>query len=253
VSLPRDAAVILPARRASSRLPDKLLLAESGQPLLAHTIQQCLRAEQARVIAAVDCLELAEVAEAAGAEVVMTDPDLASGSDRVWAAVQAQADLRWIINVQGDEPEIDPEVIGMLLDRLRSGAQVATLCAPLADEHFADPACVKVVRGTGGQALYFSRSAIPYPRNPAVSSAQPRLHVGVYAYTREALARFAVAAPTPLEQCEGLEQLRFLEHGVSIEVLDCAHSFPGIDTRSDYDAFLRRLSPPHAPSSSAPR
>lgn len=246
-----DAAIILPARRASSRLPEKLLLAESGKPLLAHTLERCLELQgECRVIAAVDCEELAEVARATGAEVVLTDPELASGSDRVWAAAQAHDELRYLVNVQGDEPEIDISAVRRVLDALRNGAAVVTLAAPLPDGALDDPAAVKLVRDGLGDALYFSRAPIPFARREDVPGAEPLLHIGVYGYTREALASFAAALPTPLEKCESLEQLRFLERGVSVRVLDCAHSFPGIDTREDYDAFLRRVAPPSSVSDS---
>lgn len=250
----QQAAIVLPARRASSRLPEKLLLAESGRPLLAHTLARCLTlAPAVRVVAAVDCEELAEVARAAGAEAVLTDPDLPSGSDRVWAAVQAMPELQHVVNVQGDEPEIEADAIRAVFAALRAGAAVATLAAPLAATSFADPACVKLVRALDGRALYFSRAPIPHPRNDLGEAGRPRLHVGVYGYTRAALADFAAAAPTPLERTEGLEQLRFLERGVPIQVVDWPHAFPGIDTREDYDAFLRRQSPPTASPSNAPR
>jgi 3-deoxy-manno-octulosonate cytidylyltransferase (CMP-KDO synthetase) len=240
-----DAAILLPARRASSRLPEKLLLAESGKALFAHTLERCLElGQEIRVIAAVDCEELAVVARAAGAEVVLTDPALASGSDRVWAAAQAHEELRFLVNVQGDEPEIEVDAIRRVLDALRNGAEVATLAAPLPPGALNDPAAVKVVRNNLGDALYFSRAAIPYARHAGVAGAEPLLHVGVYGYRRAALASFAAARPTPLELCEGLEQLRFLERGVAVRVLDCPQAYPGIDTREDYDAFLRRVAPP---------
>lgn len=232
--------VVVPARAASTRLPGKLLLAESGRPLLAHTLERCLAARRpARVVAAVDCEELAEAARAAGAEAVLTDPDLPSGSDRVWAAAQALPDAARLVNVQGDEAEIEPEAVDAVCAALEEGAEAVTLSAPLPDEAFGDPAAVKVVTALDGRALYFSRAPIPHPRT--AGAAAPRLHVGVYGYARATLAAFAGWAPTPLERAEGLEQLRLLEHGVALRVLEWSHAFLGIDTRKDYDAFLRRL------------
>ena len=185
---PGDAAILLPARRASSRLPEKLLLAESGRPLLAHTLERCLElADELRVIAAVDCEELAAIAQAAGAEAVLTDPALPSGSDRVWAAAQAHPELAYLINVQGDEPEVDVAAVRRVLEALRAGAEVATLAAPLPPGKLDDPAAVKVVTDQQGDALYFSRAAIPYARQTDVPGAAPRLHVGVYGYSRAAL------------------------------------------------------------------
>jgi len=235
-----QAFVVVPARRAATRLPDKLRLDESGQPLLAHTLRRCLASRRAdRVLAAVDGEELAEVARAAGAEAVLTDPELPSGSDRVWAAVQRFPEAGRIVNVQGDEPEMDPAAIDQLFDALAGGAEVATLAAPWpAQTPHQDAAAVKAVRAEDGRALYFSRAPIPHPRN--AGGAVPLLHLGVYAYTRAALAAFASSPPSPLERTEGLEQLRFLERGTPVQLLEWPHAFPGIDTRADYDAFLQR-------------
>lgn len=231
--------VVVPARRASTRLPNKLLLAESGQPLLAHTLQQCLAAKLPnQVIAAVDDPDLAQAARAAGAKAVLTDPDLPSGTDRMWAAAQSYPDAEFLVNVQGDEAEIEPAAIDAVCQALLEGADAVTLSAPLAADACADPAAVKVVTALNGNALYFSRAAIPHPRNPSGSPA--RLHVGVYGYRRKTLQSFASWAPTPLEQTESLEQLRLLEHGVALRVLEWSRAFAGIDTRSDYDAFLER-------------
>jgi len=231
--------VVVPARRASTRLPNKLLLEESGQPLLTHTLQQCLAASiPGQVIAAVDDPALADAARAAGAEAVLTDPDLPSGTDRMWAAAQAFPGAEFLVNVQGDEAEIEPSAIDAVCQALLDGEEAVTLSAPLAEEAFVDTAAVKVVTDLNGRALYFSRAAIPHPRSHTGHS--PRLHVGVYGYSRQTLNNFASWAPTPLEQTEGLEQLRLLEHGVALRVLEWSRAFAGIDTRSDYDAFLER-------------
>ena len=231
--------MVVPARRASTRLPNKLLLEESGQPLLAHTLHQCLAAKlPGLVIAAVDDPELATAARNAGAEAVFTDPDLPSGTDRMWAAAQAFPDAEYLVNVQGDEAEIEPAAIDAVCQALLDGADAVTLSAPLCADAFEDPAAVKVVTDLNGRALYFSRAPIPHPRNS--SSCQPRLHIGVYGYRRQTLQSYASWAPTPLEQTESLEQLRLLEHGVALRVLEWSRAFAGIDTRSDYDAFLER-------------
>jgi 3-deoxy-manno-octulosonate cytidylyltransferase (CMP-KDO synthetase) len=205
-------------------------------------LERCLQSKNAnRVIAAVDCPELAEVAQSAGAEAVLTDPNLKSGSDRVHAALQMlDGKVEAVVNVQGDEPEMDPQAIDATFDSLASGAEVVTLCAPLPDSSQLDnPAAVKVVRDLEGRALFFSRSPLPYQRGQ--EQFEPMLHIGLYGYTPEALAQFSAWEPTPLEKSEGLEQLRFLEHGKTIQVLKWHQAFPGIDTREDYDAFLLRL------------
>lgn len=234
------AFVVVPGRGASTRLPRKLFLAESGKPLYAHVLERCLAARgAARVIAAVDGEELAEIARAAGAEPVLTDPALASGTDRVWAAVQGFPEASIVLNVQGDEPEIEPAAVDAVIAAVRGGAEVATLAAPLPPAAFGDPARVKVVVDRRGDALYFSRAPIPHPRF-ADGPAAPRLHLGIYGFQRDALRRFTAWPPSDLERTEGLEQLRLLENGVRIRVLDWPRAASGIDTRADYDAFLLR-------------
>lgn len=240
MSLAERAFVVVPGRGASTRLPRKLFLAESGKPLYAHVLERCLAARGAdRVLAAVDGEELAEIARAAGAEPVLTDPDLASGTDRVWAAVRARHEAAIVLNVQGDEPEIEPEAVDAVIAAVRAGAEAATLAAPLPEGAFDDPARVKVVRDLRGDALYFSRAPIPH-RRFADGPAAPRLHLGIYGFRRETLGRFTSWPPSDLERTEGLEQLRLLEHGVRMRVLDWPRAASGIDTRADYDAFLAR-------------
>jgi len=240
--------VVVPARRASSRLPEKLLLAESGKPLLAYTLDACLRAKLAGgVVAAVDDQALFEIAVAAGAEAVLTDPNLPSGTDRMWAAAQQYPEAEFLVNVQGDEAEIEPEAIDAVCRALAEGCPAVTLSAPLATDAVDDPAAVKVVSALSGDALYFSRAALPFARSPGVIA--PRLHLGVYGYRRDVLEQFAKWKPTPLERAEGLEQLRLLEHGISLRVLEWPHAFAGIDTRKDYDAFLDRRKSPGDPLS----
>jgi len=235
------AVVVVPGRSASTRLPRKMFLAESGLALYAHTLKRVLAARSAdRVLAAVDGPELAEVARAAGAEAVLTDPALNSGTDRVWAAARQLPEAAIILNVQGDEPEIEPGAVDAVIGAVRAGAEVATLAAPMLPGAFEDPARVKVVCDLNGDALYFSRAPIPHPRF-ADGPAAPRLHLGIYGFRRSALERFTSWPTSDLERTEGLEQLRLLEHGVRIRVLHWPHAFSGIDTRADYDAFLSRV------------
>ena len=234
--------VVIPARRQSHRLPDKLLLAESGRPLLAHTIERALQTSADQVLVAVDGPELAKVAEDAGAQSVLTDPALASGSDRVWAAVQGMETQPHVINLQGDEPEMDPAAVDSLFQALDQGAEVATLCAPWPTEvEPNDPAAVKVVFDAKLRALFFSRQAIPH-------EGPHWLHLGVYAYSWSSLSRFATTPPAPLERQERLEQLRFLELNIPIHLVQLSQAFAGIDTRKDYDAFLARITHPSSQS-----
>jgi 3-deoxy-manno-octulosonate cytidylyltransferase (CMP-KDO synthetase) len=166
----------------------------------------------------------------------MTPADCASGTDRIaWAARGWRAAA--VVNVQGDEPLIDPGVIGRIARWLidRPGDPVVTCAAAAAPGELGDPNAVKVVLGTGGTALYFSRAAIPYPRRQDAVGARPLKHLGIYGYQRRALLGLAALAPTPLEIAESLEQLRALEHGIPIRVLIVERASPGVDTAEDLE------------------
>lgn len=181
----------------------------------------------------------------------MTDPEHQSGTDRVAEAARGR-EASMVVNVQGDEPEIDPAAIELLIDVHRRAGRsgmppfASTLVCPFPDDHDPeDPNSVKAVLrqpDTHGvrRALLFSRSRLPYPRSAQVAGAAPLLHLGLYAFTPDALQRFPTMARTPLEQTESLEQLRILEHGEEIAVGEVTQASPGIDTRADYDAFIAR-------------
>ena len=236
------AVAIIPARYASTRLPGKPLLAETGMPLIGHVVEAAARADRLdAVYVATDDERIREAVEAFGGRAVMTRADHASGTDRLAEAAEALglADDDIVVNVQGDEPEIDPGYIDRLVGLLvESGAPMATLAAPLDAEAAASPNHVKVVLAADGTALYFSRARIPYDRDGA--GADYLLHMGIYAYRKRFLAAFAALAPTPLERTERLEQLRALENGHRIAVGVVPAAAPGIDTPDDYAAFVRR-------------
>jgi 3-deoxy-manno-octulosonate cytidylyltransferase (CMP-KDO synthetase) len=234
------AAAILPVRYASTRLPGKALLAETGRPLIQHVWEAVSRARLLDpIIVATDDDRVAQAAAAFGARVEMTDAGHPSGGDRV-AEVAGRLDHELILNVQGDEPEIDPGDLDRLVERLAAGQEdLVTLARPLrADEGqlFADPNVVKVVLDQSGRALYFSRAAIPHGAGPEAALA----HQGVYGWRREALLRFAAAPPVPLEQAERLEQLRALALGMRCGVVLTHHPSLGIDTPDDYARFVER-------------
>lgn len=231
---------VVPARLASSRFPRKVLADATGTPLVQHVVERARRASVNDVLVAADSAEVADALARFGTRVVLTDPDLPSGTDRVAAATRG-TDYDVVVNVQGDEPELDPRVIDAVVAAL-GDADVSTAAAPLAEADAGDANRVKVVVGLVGRALYFSRSPIPFwrDRDPA---ARPnyRLHLGLYAYRPAFLQRFAALPPTPLERAEKLEQLRALEHGFSIAVADVPDAgHGGIDTPEQYAAFVRR-------------
>lgn len=243
----------IPARFASTRLPGKPLLAIAGKPMVQHVVERVRRVpEIARVVVLTDDARIFDAVRAFGGEVELTPADCASGTDRIAFAArnwQAQA----VINVQGDEPLIDPDAVGRLARHLTEHPEeeMATLAAPLPAGRFADPNAVKVVAAQDGRALYFSRAAIPHPRN--VGGVSPLLHVGIYGYRRDVLLRLAELAPSPLERTESLEQLRALEHGITIRVLRL-HSVlaGGVDTAEDLaeaERLLAATSSPHLATS----
>ena len=237
---PPTVAIVIPARYASTRLPAKALLQETGKPLIQHVYEQAKKARAAgRVVIATDHPSIWRAARAFGAEVELTSGDSPTGTDRVAEAARGIPE-EIIINVQGDEPEIDPEDIDGLAALLSEDddAGMATLASPIAQSEAISPDRVKVVRDRRGYALYFSRSPIPYRRN---DTGEVLGHVGIYAYRREVLLGLGAIRPTPLEEAEGLEQLRALETGVRIRVGDARRPAAGIDTREDYDRFVERF------------
>jgi 3-deoxy-manno-octulosonate cytidylyltransferase (CMP-KDO synthetase) len=245
------AIAILPARLGSTRLPRKMLLAETGRCLFEHTARAALASGAfARVVIATDAAEIADAAKAAGLEVIRTSPDHRSGTDRVaeaWELLSAAGERGdVVVNVQGDEPEIDPADLARVLEPFTDpDVEIATLAAPLAtDEEWKSPSVVKVVCDARGTALYFSRAPIPgrgHGAPPVPARDLPaRRHMGVYAFTPDALRRCTSLAPGRLEQAESLEQLRWLEAGMRIRVAPASRAPAGIDTRADYDAFLSR-------------
>lgn len=197
------------------------------------------------MIVATDDVRIRDAVESFGGLAAMTREDHPSGTDRV-AEVAAGLDAELILNVQGDEPEIDPGHLDLLIARMEQdkNAEIGTLCCPFgkqADPR--DPNKVKVVVSAGGRALYFSRSLIPFPRDAAGVPEDPSqwlLHVGVYAYRRAALVKLAAMPPTSMEVTERLEQLRALENGMAITVVRVEHGASGIDTPADYAAFVAR-------------
>jgi len=209
--------------------------------MIAHVVRRASEATTVgHVIVATDDERIARAAEAAGAEAVLTG-ECPSGTDRVAAAVAGRDEWDIVVNVQGDEPLLSGENIDVLVRGLQADGDVpiATLCRPLEAERADDPNAVKVVRDAGGRALYFSRSSIPYPRVAEEARALWRLHLGIYGFRREALANFVALAPSPLERAEGLEQLRALENGIPILVLDAPHPAFGVDSPDDLERVVQ--------------
>jgi 3-deoxy-manno-octulosonate cytidylyltransferase (CMP-KDO synthetase) len=228
---PKRIVAVIPARLASSRLPGKVLRPIAGVPMLGWVYRAALTCPQLdQVLIATDSSEVVAYADSEGWPSIMTSPDLPSGTDRVYA-VSTIVDADIYVNIQGDEPMLRREHIDDLLQPFtHTDAEVTTLSTPCLPEEIDDPNAVKVVTANDRRALYFSRATIPYNRGVAMT---PRKHLGLYAYRKAALQRFAALPPSPLESAERLEQLRLLEEGISIYVVPTYYRTIGVDTEED--------------------
>jgi 3-deoxy-manno-octulosonate cytidylyltransferase (CMP-KDO synthetase) len=239
-------AIVIPARYASKRLPGKPLLRATGKYLIQHVYERACQAQSAgTVIVATDDPRIEAAVQSFGGRAVRTRRDHACGTDRV-AEVAAKLDVDCIINLQGDEPLVDPQALDLLPPLLAKDgeADVATLAVPITSrEQWQSPNCVKVVCDRAGRALYFSRSPVPFVRDgqPQFDAEPPRflLHLGIYAYRRRFLLQLAKQPPEPLEELEKLEQLRVLALGRRIQVGLVRQASIGVDTREDYERFVR--------------
>ncbi|MCX5729784.1 MAG: 3-deoxy-manno-octulosonate cytidylyltransferase, partial [Deltaproteobacteria bacterium] len=232
----RRVAVIIPARFGASRLPGKPLADIHGRPLVAHVVARARSASGVDVVVvATDDERIASAAREAGAEVVLTGP-AETGTDRVALAARVMLPRpTLVVNLQGDEPLIEPAAIEALVHAMNEGgSEMATMARPLDAGEWERPEVVKVVTDRNGNALYFSRAGIPARREPGPSPLA-RAHVGMYAYTPAFLERFAALAPGRLEQEERLEQLRALEHGYRIRVVETTYRGFGVDTQQDLE------------------
>ena len=229
---------VIPARYASTRLPGKPLSMIAGKPMIQHVYERACQAQLPDEVVVATDNELVEKAVLNfGGKAVMTSPDHPSGTDRLAEVALMYPDVDVIVNVQGDEPMIPPEVIDGLAEAFNSDADLnmATMKVVMDEEDYENPAAVKVVADQQGYALYFSRSLMPYPRNKP-EGFKVFKHVGIYAYRRNFLLKYAALAPTPLEKAESLEQLRALENGYKIKVLESDFQGIGVDTPEDLAA-----------------
>ena len=238
--------VLIPARMASTRLPGKPLADIAGKPMIVQVLERAREAGFPRIAVAAAEADIAEAVTRAGGEAVLTRPDHPSGSDRIFEALGAldrEGRHDTIINLQGDLPTLEPQAIRAVADALvATGADIATLVAPCADEDRSNPNVVKAVvsfppTGGFGRALYFTRATAPHGEGPLWH------HIGIYAYTRAALARFVALPPSPLETRERLEQLRALEAGMTIAVAAVGGVPLGVDTPEDLEKARAALAP----------
>lgn len=264
-----NAIGVIPARYGSVRFPGKPLAVLAGRPMIQHVWERVRGARRLdRVVIATDDLRIRDAAASFGAEVVMTSPDAPSGTDRV-VEVVAPLDVGIVVNIQGDEPFIEPEgideVVAVLMEH--PDVDVATLAQRITEpDQLLDPNVVKVVEDTSHNALYFSRSLVPYPREyegPDGDLDVERMlkhlvflkHVGLYAYRRDALMRFAALPPSPLEMIEKLEQLRVLQAGGTIRLIEVGGGGISVDTPEDLaaaESAMEAALAAHAPAQSRP-
>ena len=244
--------VIIPARLGSTRLPGKPLLEIAGRPLIEWVWERARASGAASVIIATDDASIGEAAQRFGADCVLTDPQHASGTDRIAEVVRARrfGAHELIVNLQGDEPLVPPEVIARVAQALDQHPRIdiASAAAPITSlAEFLDPNCVKALADRAGRALYFSRAPVPWPREHSPAGRPQRFdgalrHIGLYAYRVSSLLRFAALAPTVLEQAEKLEQLRALEHGLALHLVRLDAAPPaGVDTPEDLERVRAHL------------
>lgn len=234
---------VIPARFGSHRFPGKPLAELGGKPVIQHVYERTCRARGLdAAVVATDDGRIFDAVRAFGGEVMMTASGHRTGTERVAEVARACPRAQLILNIQGDEPFVAPESVEALLESLSrpGGPRFATLREPLGDGDLARPHVVKVVTTLAGEALYFSRSPIPWPQGPKPSRSVYR-HVGLYGFTRDALLWYAGLEPTPLEGSEGLEQLRILEHGERITVASSSGHTIAIDTPEDLERARRHL------------
>ena len=246
-AFPLQVVAVIPARFASSRFPGKPLADLDGRPMIEHVHRRVAAAPWvSRVIVATDDLRVADAVRRFGGEVRLTRDDHPSGTDRL-AEVATTLDCDVVVNVQGDEPLIDPRAIGEAVAPFAAdpSMQVTTLRCRIVDPaDLTNPNIVKVVVDRGGYALYFSRASVPYVRDPRGGWPPLYKHIGLYAYRRSALLVLAALEPTPLERAERLEQLRALEHGIRIRAVETTYDSIGVDTPEDLEQVRRLMTAP---------
>ncbi|MDR2017594.1 MAG: 3-deoxy-manno-octulosonate cytidylyltransferase [Syntrophobacterales bacterium] len=230
--------VVIPARYASARLPGKPLRTIAGKPLIQWVYEKAISSSADNILVATDDERIQETCASFGAEAVMTDPSLRSGTDRVYEAISGKkGDL--IVNLQGDEPFIEPSMIDTLFRIMEEDVPMATLCTPISREEYENPNTVKVVLDKSHYALYFSRSPIPYIREALEVPLYG--HIGIYGFSRSFLSLFVAMEKGLLEEAESLEQLRVLENGVRIKVAPVHYTGFGIDTEEDLKKAEERM------------
>jgi len=235
---------VIPARYRSTRLEGKPLADIHGKPMIQHVYENARRALTLdSVVVATDDARICEAVRRFGGDVVMTRLEHTCGTERV-AEVAATSDASIVVNVQGDEPLLDPKMIDECVKALQEseGAGLSTVVKKIGEAAYHDPAVVKTVRDTLGRALYFSRSLIPYPRH-RTAEFEVFEHVGLYAYRKDCLMRLSQLPPTPLEKIEGLEQLRALENGIAIQAVEtsCTGELVSVDTAEDLERVRQIL------------
>lgn len=237
---------VIPARYASTRFPGKPLAVLTGKPMVQHVWERCRAAGMDRVIVATEDERIVTACRAFGAEAELTSPGHRSGTDRVAEVASRHSEYPLVVNVQGDEPAIEPATISAVASILREpGVQISTAVAELKDSaDLGNPNVVKVVIGLNGDALYFSRAPIPFVRESSAGVRPVFLrHFGIYGFRREVLLEVTALPPSTLEECESLEQLRWLQAGYAVRCVRTEGGGTGVDTPEDLKAVARTFLP----------
>lgn len=239
---------VIPARYSSTRLPGKPLADIAGKPMIQHVYERANLAERPeKVLVATDHRLVYDAVVGFGGQVMLTSPDHPTGTDRLAEVADQYPDIDIIVNVQGDEPLIEPQIIDELAGAFDHDPNLSmvTLMTPMEESEYSNSGAVKVVTDLNGYALYFSRSQIPFPRVKS-EGFKVYKHIGIYAYRRDFLLKYAKLQPTPLEKSESLEQLRALEHGYRIKVLKTDFKSIGVDTLEDLELVNQLLKEVHS-------
>lgn len=231
---------IIPARYASTRFPGKPLALIAGRPMIEWVYNQAKMASFDEVLVATDDARIFNTVKAFGGEALMTSEDHPNGTSRCREVVEQKSDFEWIVNVQGDEPMISKEPLNEILDRLKSGADIVSLYQPIERDQVSSSNHVKVVINQQSHAMYFSRSVIPFPRNTTTEYSFSK-HIGVYGFSRACFLEVSKIEPTALAQIESLEQLSWLDHGFSINMIESLGDHRGIDSPEDLVEIQRRI------------
>lgn len=232
---------VIPARYASSRFPGKPLVKILDKTMIEWVYWQASKADFSELVIATDDQRIFEYCMGKSMNVMMTSEEHASGTSRCAEVAQKYPEMDWIVNIQGDEPAINPRDLSKLINHMTNDCEILSMCCPISLESADDPNCVKVVMTRDNRAMYFSRSTIPYPRIIEHSEGNYHQHIGIYAFRSDVLSKISKMNDCPMAKIESLEQLTWLYHGLDITMITVSQSAPGIDTPADLEKLIKGI------------